>query len=253
MGSRSAVSYPYGERARIGMLLPSVNVAAEVQMQALLPAGVSLHTTRLKLNGGSDAALQAMTRDVEAATDLLSDIDPAVILFHCTAVSTWDRAMDATLCPRMAQASRCQTITTARALLEALAVFGTSRLQMVSPYIDAIHQREIDFFAAHGIETVATAAMGLASPQGMYAVTPAHWKKLVLSTRSADAQACLISCTAVRSMEVIDDLEQTLGIPVLTSNQAALWYALSAAGIADSVRGAGALLSERPELKLVTA
>ena len=40
----------YGTRARLGMILPSGNQAAEPQFQAMLPTGVSLHTTRLKLN-----------------------------------------------------------------------------------------------------------------------------------------------------------------------------------------------------------
>ena len=53
----------YGDRARIGMLLPSVNRAAEPQITAMLPRGVALHTTRLRcrcrpdrvpLHGGVD-------------------------------------------------------------------------------------------------------------------------------------------------------------------------------------------------------
>ena len=41
----------YGTPAKLGMLLPSGNQAAEPQFHAMLPAGVSLHTTRLKLTG----------------------------------------------------------------------------------------------------------------------------------------------------------------------------------------------------------
>ena len=50
----------YGSRARLGVLLPSGNQAAEPQFNAMLPAGVALHTTRLKLRGSSDKELLAM-------------------------------------------------------------------------------------------------------------------------------------------------------------------------------------------------
>jgi arylmalonate decarboxylase len=45
------------------------------------------------------------------------------------------------------------------------------------------------------------------------------------------AQACFISCANIQSMDMIERLEQSLGIPVVTSNQAALWCALRLLGI----------------------
>ena len=55
LSKRTGARFQYGSRARLGMLLPSGNVAAEPQIGAMLPEGVSLHTTRLKLTGSSDA------------------------------------------------------------------------------------------------------------------------------------------------------------------------------------------------------
>ena len=50
-----------------------------------------------------------------------------------------------------------------------------------------------------------------------------------------------------RTFEVIDMLEKDLGKPVITSNQAALWAALKAVKIKDSIKGYGQLL-ERPRV-----
>lgn len=95
----------YGWRGRLGILLPSGNVAAEPQFQAMLPDGVSLHTTRLRLTGSSDAQLQAMTDNVEEAASLLGDAGVDLILFHCTAVSTWDAEAEEPLIARIAKAT----------------------------------------------------------------------------------------------------------------------------------------------------
>ena len=43
----------YGDRAKLGMMFPSANTVAEPQMCAMLPAGVSLHVTRLHLDPGN--------------------------------------------------------------------------------------------------------------------------------------------------------------------------------------------------------
>ena len=67
---------------------------------------------------------------------------------------------------------------------------------------------------------------------------------LAKQRKNERAEAYLVSCTAVRSAEVIDEMERELGRPVVTSNQAIAWYCLRKAGIQDQVPGFGALLCE---------
>ena len=40
------------------------------------------------------------------------------------------------------------------------------------------------------------------------------------------ADTFFLSCMGLTTMEVIDDLEKNMGIPVITSHQATLWSAL---------------------------
>ena len=42
-------------------------------------------------------------------------------------------------------------------------------------------------------------------------------------------------------MEIIDRVEQKLGVPVITSHQATLWSALRHCGIQDVIHGEGRL------------
>jgi maleate isomerase len=65
-----------------------------------------------------------------------------------------------------------------------------------------------------------------------------------MALRDPAAEAYFISCTAVRSADVIEALERDLGRPVITSNQGMLWGALRAAGIADRRAGFGRLLRD---------
>ena len=109
MSPRPSTESPrYGWRARLGMLLPSGNAAAEAQFNAMLPDGVSLHTTRLKLTGSTDAELLAMTESLEEGASLLADACVDLILFHCTAVTTWDADMDRALPERSPPPRSCR-------------------------------------------------------------------------------------------------------------------------------------------------
>ena len=56
----------------------------------------------------------------------------------------------------------------------------------------------------------------------------------------ADAQ--FVSCTAIRSCEIVDRLEQRLGKPVITAVQAMFWQSLRLAVFSGKVPGYGQLL-----------
>ena len=234
----------YGTRARLGMLLPSGNQAAEPQFHAMLPEGVALHTTRLALKGSSDAELMAMTDRVEEAAQLVGDAEVDLVVFHCTAVSTWDASREQSIKDRIAKASGRPVTATSEAIVAALKAVGAKRIVMLSPYIDAINKREAAYFANAGFEVLDCAGLDKATANEMMSVTPAEWRDFALAHRNPKADAYLLSCTTVRSAEVADALEEQLGKPVVTSNTSTVWHCLRKMGIDDRIKGFGRLLRE---------
>jgi maleate isomerase len=79
----------YGSRLRAGVLVPSGNSVAEPELRAMLPPEISLLVTRLSLRGSSRPELMRMLDQLEAAATLLAHAEVEVIVFHCTAVSTF--------------------------------------------------------------------------------------------------------------------------------------------------------------------
>jgi len=234
----------YGTRARIGMLLPSGNRAAEPQFHAMLPQGVSLHTTRLKLVGSSEADLLAMVERVEEAAELVADAGADLVVFHCTAVSTFSAELEESIKRRVASASGKPVTATSEALVAALRALSAKRIVMISPYLKQINEREAAYLRSFGFEVLDLAGLSCPTAAAMMAVTPERWKTFALEHRDQRADAYLISCTTVRSADVIEELERELGRPVVTSNTAAAWHCLRKLGIPDRVEGFGALLRE---------
>jgi len=50
-----------------------------------------------------------------------------------------------------------------------------------------------------------------------------------------------VSCTSLRTFGIVADLEEELGRPVVSSNQALAWHLHRLAGVQDAVPGLGTL------------
>ncbi len=243
----TGASIDYGSRARLGVLLPSGNTAVEPQFAALSPAGLACHFTRLKLVGSTTEELLAMTQGVEAAAGLLADARVGLIAFHCTAVSTWAPELEADVLRRISSSSGIPAVATSQALCEALLALRARRIVMLSPYVQHIADREEQYLRAKGFDVLGSCNLGVSTPREMLEVSPEKWLSLLLRERHAAADAYLISCTAIRAAEVVEEAERALGRPVITSNSAMLWFASRKLGIGDNVLGWGRLGGMQPE------
>jgi maleate isomerase len=233
----------YGSRLRAGVLIPSGNSVAEAEIRAMLPREVSMLVTRLSLRGSSKAELMRMLDRLEEASELLADAEVGCIVFHCTAVSTFAPELAGGIRERIEAASRIKCFTTADAILEGLRRLNARRVSLLTPYIDEVHAREIAFLQANGFEVTGGANLGINTNAEMATLPPEAI--LAWATDKADrrADACLISCTAIKSAPVIAELEAALNLPVLTSNQSMVWYLLRSSDIDSRVEGYGRLFS----------
>jgi len=235
----------YGWRLRLGMLLPSSNPVAEPEVARMLPEGVSLNTTRLKLAGSSPEQLLGMTTKVEEATELLVDAGVDRLVFNCTAVSTYDPAQGETLRRRIESVANRPATSTSDAIVAGLKALKARRIALITPYIDTVNTREVAFLAHHGVEVVSASGRGLLEGKAMSSVEPGEWYRAAIDQREAGVDAYFLSCTAIRVAEIIAPLERDLGAPVITSNQAMVWHCLREAGLPDVQSDFGSLFSQK--------
>jgi len=233
----------YGARLRAGVLIPSGNSVAEPELRTMQVAGTSLLVTRLKLRGSSKPELMRMLDRLEAASELLADAQVGCIVFHCTAVSTFAPDLAHGIRERIEAASGVRAFTTADAILAALAQLKAGKVALLTPYIDDVHRREIEFLQANGIRVVGGAHLGIDTNTEMAKLQPDAILEWASRHVAPEADACLLSCTAIKSAGVIGRLEARCGRPVVTSNQAMMWHLLRSSNIDDPVEGFGRLFS----------
>lgn len=235
-------------RARIGVFVPFTNTNLEPDMMMLRPDGVSLHFARL---GGYDEdkipdegqMAELGSADMSEPLHLLQGARPDVIMYGCTSATlAHGPEFDRQLAAQIATTSGAKTVTAAGALVYALKSLGISRIGFASPYVASLNDKAIAYLADEGFETVSRVDFdGTLGNAGQGAVTPDQVFDLGLRAKSDAAQAVVLSCTDMRSVEVIDRLEQSLNKPVITSNQAMMFQAIQLANIPGAPKGFGQL------------
>jgi maleate isomerase len=233
----------YGSRLRAGVLVPSGNSVAEPELRAMLPPDVSMLVTRLALRGSSKPELMRMLDRLEAASELLADAEVDVIVFHCTAVSTFAPELADGIRERIRSASGITCFTTADAITEALWCLNAGRVSLLTPYIAEVHEREISFLEASGFCVDGSAYLGIDTNTEMAKLSAEIILEWAKHNVNPGADACLMSCTAINSAPVIARLEQASRLPVLTSNQCMVWHLLRSHGIDGGTEGYGRLFS----------
>lgn len=236
-------------RARFGILVPFTNTNLEPDMALLRPDGVSLHVARM---GGydqdeipdADQMHGLGAADLAGPLHLLQGVRPDVILYGCTSATlTHGVAFDRALAAQIKASGSAETVTAAGALVHALAFLGVTRIGFASPYVRSINDLAVSFLADTGVQTVARSEVDEALDNyGQGELDPQAVYDLGLAANHPEAEAIVLSCTDMRSVEAIARLEETVGKPVISSNQAMMFQAMQLAGLNDTVPGYGQLL-----------
>lgn len=229
-------------RLRIGLIIPSSNRLTEPQFHRYAPDGVDIHVTRLRMTGAFTAPIDELMPRIIEAGEMLADARCDVIGFHCTATSMEEGvAGDRAIIQAVSEATDCTATSTASAVAAGLRAVGGERIALITPYVQATHEQERAFLAEAGFTVTREAWFGLTGSDAYIALSTEEWIEQARAQPADEVDAYMLGCTNVRSVEAIEQLEQELGRPVVTSNQAMLWQSLRLGGLEDQVAGLGQL------------
>jgi arylmalonate decarboxylase len=131
-----------------------------------------------------------------------------------------------------------------QAVVDGLRSFGARRIAVATAYADDVNNRLKGFLTAQGFEVLALEGFGLFGFGEPGSKSEADIIALgsKVCTAAPAAEGLLISCGGLRTLGVAQPLEERLGIPVVSSTQAAFWAALRLVGQSGHLAGRGRLL-----------
>ena len=231
----------------IGFVWPGPPVPGDAEeVSRFIPDGVDWHIVGTRPDFEANDRL-AITRDrlyamaenpnIEAAAATLPGLGVQAIGYGCTSAS-YVRGVggDADISARITSATGLPSTTTSTTAVEALNLLGVTRVAVLSPHVDELNERLRGFLEGHGLDVVHM--RGLNKLRGIEHIPQEEIYELV---DRPEADGIFISCTGMRTSNILARLEDTTGKPVVSALQATIWGTLRLADAPLELPGLGSL------------
>lgn len=234
----------------VGLIVPPAHGQVPAHGPALygdrvrfLGAGLGLATMSID---GYDAVIG---RVGELAADLAARGAEAVVLMGTSLSFYRGVEFDSELVATMEHASDRPATTMSRAIVAGLRAVGAVRVAVATGYTPEVDARLVAYLAASGVDAVATAGLGVVDTDAAQVVPVGQVAEVadraVTRARAAGGplDGLLVSCGALDTLDLVPQLEQRHGLPVVASSPAGFWAAAGLVGADAPIPGRGALLS----------
>ena len=240
-------------RAKVAVVVPATNTIVQPEMEAMRPAGVTNHVTRMRLpprpyddQSAYKRALETEKGELEEALELVLLCEPHVVAHgHSIHSFRGDGAQALAEEQRLEKLCGIPFITPSRAVLAGLEAIGrTQRIAILTPYWPPADEMIAAFFTACGYEVVATHGLKSVGPTAVARFTAEDIMAGFAATDHPQAEALIHVGTNLPVSALTPAIEQRFGKPLIGVNVATYWLALRRLGITDAMPGMG-LLAEK--------
>lgn len=233
------------QTAVLGLIAP---VEAEVPPEAatMYPTGVRFINASVGLANMTPEGYDLVLDRIAPAAKRLAEAGAQALTLMGTSLSFYKgAAFNRELTQRMTQASGRPAVTMSTAVIEGLRSVGGRRLAVATAYNDEVNRRLQTFLHEEGFDVLAIRGLGVEKVEDIKAVTQDGLFKFSVGVfESAErADAMLVSCGGLRTLELLQPLESRCKIPVVSSLPHALRAGVRLVGLSGRAAGYGKLLS----------
>lgn len=255
-------NYQVGQRARIGVLIPSTNTGVEYDLQKFALDGVTWHPSRFwielrnwadendKTGEGLDSVferfLELMRGELPGAISRVLSAEITHLMLGMSAETFWggidgNAAFEKNI---QEQIGAMGLSTGAGATRDALRAFGAKAISVITPYPPVGDANVRRFFGEIGFKVKQVA--GLSCPSAT-AIAETSIRQVMEAVRRVDGDDvdAIVQCgTNLSTIDIFPTLELWLQKPMLPINVATIWRTLRSCGVNDRITGKGRLLEE---------
>lgn len=170
-------------------------------------------------------SLSEMQKHLPAAADLLPKARSySVVGYGCTSASSIIGSEEV---ERLVQTT-CDVKTVTNPLRAAVACashLGISKLALLSPYIEDVNVHLRARFAENGLSTDVFGTFAVSEEAKVVRIAQTSIIEAAVQLgRDPSVEGVFLSCTNLRTIDAIPEIERRLGKPVLSSNQSLAWH-----------------------------
>lgn len=231
-------------RARIGVVTLATDHTLEYDFRRLLDLpGVAFYVARIPFQPEvTPETLAGMEQSMAATASLiLPGVPLTAIVYGCSSATMV--LGEETVFARLREGRGVIPPTTpVTAAFAAFNRLDKTRIALLTPYVRSVNEEVANYFRDAGYDVPVLASYDCGNDNIVCNIpTDTILRDAIALGRRDDVDAVFISCTSLRTAEIIAQAEAETGKPVTSSNHAMAWHALRLSGVSDRIQGQGSL------------
>jgi arylmalonate decarboxylase len=232
----------------LGLLGP-VETTVPPEATTLYPSGVRFEAASVGLATMTPEGYDAVLERIAPTAKALAQRGAQAIALMGTSLSFYKgAAFNRELTRRVAQASGLPAVTMSTAVIEGLRSVGGKRLAVATAYNEEVNHRLETFLHEEGFQVLTIRGLGVEKVEDIHAVTQKGLLDFSAgvfeSVQGKSADALLVSCGGLHTLDLLQPLEQRCGVPVVSSLPHALRAGVRLLGLSGRAAGYGRLLAQ---------
>ncbi|MGH7833745.1 MAG: maleate cis-trans isomerase family protein [Candidatus Binatia bacterium] len=234
----------FGYRARIGYISPSVIELNAYDFYRIVPKGVGLIGVACMVGGWKGEAYKEALSQVETcARELGRRFCDFIIHGGAPLVLSQGKGFEANLLEKLQRITGVPCTTSIVAAMDAFRDLSASRLAVVDPYPPDLNDKMVKYLKDWGFEVGSVVSLGTSFTESSVASVGDIYRAAKRAVKeAANAQAIFIPCANFPVVDVIEEIETDLGLPVISNITSQLYVAFRAIGMREKIEGFGGLL-----------
>ena len=226
-----------------GLIALDGDQTVERDFMNMKPEEVSFYTTRILYTEENTLEnLKTMAaRLSEAASLILPTENLDCIAYGCTSATV---ALGYGEVARQINRSRpdIAVVTPMTAAFKSFDQLDIKQISLLTPYRQDVSDLMAEYVTSHGYSVLNSQSFLLPNSSDLQRLSLDSIIAGARETCRENADVLFIACTGLRALDVVEQLEDELQKPVLTSNQCMFWECLQYCGYSGSISGFGKLM-----------
>ena len=228
-----------------GLIFPPANYPMPPDVQRLYPTGVKFIGNGLGFNGMTiESYDEAIPRALPRAQELASQGANLISVFGSSITFYKGAKFNKELCDKVTALTGLPATTQSNGLIDGLKHVNARRVAVATAYTDVVTDRLKSFLGEHGFEVASTKGLGYERiPEGAANGDVLHELGVASYKLAGKADALVMSCGGLRTLDVIVPLEKSIGVPVVSSTPHGLWHCARMLGVKAKIQGFGMVMA----------
>lgn len=241
-----AATFAKSAEPTLGLIFP-VDRPVPEEALAMYPSGVKFIVTNVGLKMMTPEGYDAVIDRIGPAGEKLASQGANAVVLMGTSLSFYKGAeFNQHLTEILKKATGLPVTTMSTGVVEGLNTVGAKRVVAATAYDTEVNRRLQTFLKESGFEALGVKGLGIEKVEDVDRVTQDGLLKFCLGVRETQplANAILVSCGGLRTLEILAPLEKQGHIPAVSSTPHALWAGVRLLGLGGRAPGFGTLLSK---------